>query len=48
MRRDTLRATTEVILGSDRCVAGLRFADEAHADLDVQLVLYSAGIRPRD
>lgn len=44
----TARATSEVVLGPDRSVAGLRFADPAHGDLDVQLVLYSAGIRPRD
>ncbi|MBW2421030.1 MAG: nitrite reductase small subunit NirD [Deltaproteobacteria bacterium] len=36
---------TEAILG-DACVTGMRFAD--HPALDVDMVLVSAGIRPRD
>ena len=42
----TSMQTTEIVAGSDGSAAGMRFADAD--DLDVDLVVFSAGIRPRD
>jgi nitrite reductase (NADH) large subunit len=41
-------ATTEVLHNDEGRVAALTFAGEDHADLPADLVVYSAGIRPRD
>ena len=41
-------ATTKILPGPDGRVAGMRFAGEDDTDLDVDLVVFSAGIRPRD
>jgi nitrite reductase (NADH) large subunit len=41
-------AAAEVRTTPDGRVAGLRFADGTMADLDVDLVVFAAGIRPRD
>jgi nitrite reductase (NADH) large subunit len=41
-------ATTEIVADRAGQVATLRFAADEHPDLDAQLVVYSAGIRPRD
>jgi nitrite reductase (NADH) large subunit len=42
----TETATSEVLRGEDGRVTGLRFADDT--TLDCQLLVFSAGIRPRD
>jgi nitrite reductase (NADH) large subunit len=42
----TATATTEVLRGGDRAVRGLRFADGT--ELRCELLVFSAGIRPRD
>lgn len=42
----TETVTSEVLRGADGRVTGLRFADDA--TLDCQLLVFSAGIRPRD
>ncbi len=41
-------ATSEILEGPDGRVCGMRFAGEDDADLPVDLVVFSAGIRPRD
>jgi nitrite reductase (NADH) large subunit len=41
-------ATTEVIADDDGRVARLTFAADEHDDLETHMVVYSAGIRPRD
>ena len=41
-------ATSEIVAGPDGRVAGMRFAGEDDRDLLVDLVVFSAGIRPRD
>ena len=41
-------ATTEILAGPDGRVTGMRFAGEDDPDLPVELVVFSAGIRPRD
>jgi nitrite reductase (NADH) large subunit len=45
----TSMATTELVAGADGAVAGMRFAEGCELDeLAVDLVVFSAGIRPRD
>jgi nitrite reductase (NADH) large subunit len=44
----TGHATTAVLAGDDGRVASLSFAGEDHDDLPTDLLVYSAGIRPRD
>ena len=41
-------ATSEILAGPDGRAAGMRFAGEGDEDLPVDLVVFSAGIRPRD
>jgi nitrite reductase (NADH) large subunit len=40
--------TTELAAGDDGAVAAMRFAGDGAPDLEVDLVVFSAGIRPRD
>lgn len=42
------RQTTEVVAGPEGWVSHLTFADETHDDLAVDVLVFSAGIRPRD
>jgi nitrite reductase (NADH) large subunit len=44
----TSMQTTELVLGDDGAVSGLRFAGNAVNELTVDMVVFSAGIRPRD
>ena len=44
----TGRATSEILAGPDGRAAGMRFAGEDDEDLAVDVVVFSAGIRPRD
>ena len=40
--------TSDIVLDADDRVAALRFANEGIDDLDIDIVVFSAGIRPRD
>jgi len=42
------RQTTGIVGGSDGRVSHLTFADDDHSDLATDLLVFSAGIRPRD
>jgi nitrite reductase (NADH) large subunit len=48
VRVHTGMATTEIVAGPDGRAAAMRFAAEDAEDLAVDLVVFSAGIRPRD
>ena len=48
VRVHTGMATSEILAGPDGRAAGMRFAGEGDDDLAVDLVVFSAGIRPRD
>ncbi|MGZ4729626.1 MAG: nitrite reductase large subunit NirB [Acidimicrobiales bacterium] len=41
-------ATTEIVAGDDGWVSHLTFAHDDHADLATDVLVFSAGIRPRD
>src|SRR5947199_8801641 len=44
----TAMQTTDILLGDDNGVTGLRFGGDDVDDLTVDMVVFSAGIRPRD